>query len=86
MKTGDLLGHSWGGMMGATFAGREPSPKGLRKLILSNAPANIESRVVAYNKYLEEMDDNVKAIIKKGEETGERESPEYGVSFCYHTI
>lgn len=67
-------------MVGATFAGREPSPKGLRKLILGNAPATITGWVDAYNGYLEEMDDDVKATIKKGEETGERESPEYEVS------
>ncbi|KUJ24387.1 proline iminopeptidase [Mollisia scopiformis] len=73
----DLLGHSWGGMMGATFAGRTPSPKGLRKLILGNAPAYMSAWVDAYGRYLEAMDDDVKAAIKKGEETGERESKEY---------
>ncbi len=67
--------------MGATFAGREPSPKGLRKLILGNAPATIQGWLDAYNEYLEAMDDDIKATIKKGEETGERDGEEYEVSF-----
>lgn len=77
-------------MVGATFAGREPSPKGLRKLILGNTPATIKGWVDAYNGYLEGMDDDVKVIIKKGEESGERESPEYEEAlmkfFKKHTI
>lgn len=67
-------------MLGATFAGREPSPKGLRKLILANAPAYMKAWVDAYNQYLEGMDDDVKVAIKKGEETGDRKSKEYKVS------
>lgn len=67
-------------MLGATFAGREPSPKGLRKLIIANAPAYMKGWVDAYNRYLEGMKDDVKAAIKKGEETGDRNSKEYEVS------
>ena len=67
--------------MGATFAGREPSPKGLRKLIIGNAPATIQGWLDAYNEYLEAMNDDVKVTLKKGEETGNREGEEYEVSF-----
>lgn len=67
--------------MGATFAGREPSPKGLRKLILGNAPASMQPWVDAYWRYLEAMPEDVKAAVKKGEENGERETPEYEVRF-----
>ena len=35
----DLLGHSWGGMLGARFAATRPA--GLRRLVLVSAPASI---------------------------------------------
>ncbi len=37
----DLLGHSWGGMLGSQFAATR-TPKGLRRLILSGSPASME--------------------------------------------
>ena len=37
----DVLGQSWGGMLGAEHA--ITRPKGLRKLILSNSPASSPS-------------------------------------------
>lgn len=36
----DLLGQSWGGMLGSEHAIRQP--KGLKKLIISNSPASME--------------------------------------------
>lgn len=73
----DILGHSWGGMMGATFAGKEPSPKGLRRLILSNSPADVESWGEAYKRYLETMEEDVKEKIKNGIEREQWESLEF---------
>ncbi len=46
----DLLGQSWGGMMGATFIPRRP--KGLRKAILSNSPAITDLWLKAANEYM----------------------------------
>jgi proline-specific peptidase len=71
----DILGHSWGGMMGSTFAARRP--KGLRKLILSGAPALIDEWEKAYNEYLEEMDEDTKSAIKRGIEKEDWENEEY---------
>ncbi|TFY68097.1 hypothetical protein EVJ58_g1188 [Rhodofomes roseus] len=47
-KSYDILGHSWGGVLGAEYEVRE-QPKGLRHLVLSNAlaAAEIRSRSVA---------------------------------------
>lgn len=36
----DLLGHSWGGMLVATFAARQP--RGLRRIILASALASVD--------------------------------------------
>ena len=71
----DILGHSWGGMMGSTFAARRP--KGLRKLILSGAPALIDEWEKAYGEYLEEMDEDTKSAIKRGIEKEDWENEEY---------
>jgi len=62
----DVLGHSWGGMLGSTWAGTRP--KGLRKLIISNSPATYSGWTDAYSKYLEELDEPEKSIIKKANE------------------
>lgn len=73
----DLLGHSWGGMVGATFAGRTPSPKGCRKLILSNSPSSMAGWTDAYKSYLPRMLADVQEVLRVGEETQSRETPEY---------
>jgi len=44
----DILGHSWGGMLGARYAISQP--KGLNKLIISDSPASMELFVQAANK------------------------------------
>jgi proline-specific peptidase len=62
----DVLGHSWGGMVGSTWAGTKPD--GLRKLILSNSPAYMTGWTDAYSRYLEGLQEPEKSIIKKAEE------------------
>ncbi len=44
----DLLGHSWGGMLGARFATRHPA--GLKRLIVANSPASMHLWVEAANR------------------------------------
>jgi L-proline amide hydrolase len=73
-KRYDLLGQSWGGMMGATFISRRP--KGLRKAILSNSPASMDLWLKAANEYLKEMPEDLRKAIEKAEETGIREGEE----------
>ena len=43
----DLLGHSWGGMLGARFA--ISHPPGLKRLIIASAPASMKLWVEATN-------------------------------------
>ena len=45
-----VIGHSWGGMLAARHAARRP--KGLRRLIISNSPADIQLFVKAANEEL----------------------------------
>lgn len=71
----DLLGHSWGGMMGSTFAGKQP--KGLRKLILSNSPASMPPWINAYLAYRNKLPQEMQDVLQKHEDAGTEESEEY---------
>jgi proline-specific peptidase len=71
----DLLGHSWGGMMGSTFAGK--NPKGLRKLVLSNSPASIKTWKDAYNAYRSKFPQDLQDILQRHEDSGTEDSEEY---------
>ena len=64
----DVLGHSWGGMMGSTFAGLRP--KGMRKLVLSHAPADLAAWEKAYGEYRKAMPQEVQDTLKKHEDAG----------------
>jgi proline-specific peptidase len=71
----NILGHSWGGMVSSTWAGTRP--KGLRKLILSNAPAFMDGWTDAYFKYRDALPEDVKRMILEGDEREDWESKEY---------
>lgn len=70
----DVLGHSWGGMLAAPFAAVHPS--GLRKLVISNAPATTSDWGSNYRRYRDAMPEDVKKVLYwEGEkmESGEYE-------------
>ncbi|KAG0651859.1 L-amino acid amidase [Hyphodiscus hymeniophilus] len=71
----DLVGHSWGGMMGSTFAAK--NPKGLRKLVLSNAPATMQSWIDAYNLYRSQLPQELQDALKRCEDSGTEQGDEY---------
>ena len=71
----DLLGHSWGGMMGSTFAGK--NPKGLRKLVISNSPAIMQAWIDAYNAFRLELPRALQDTLRRHEDAGTEESDEY---------
>lgn len=75
VKGYDVLGHSWGGMMGATWAGTKP--EGLRKLILGNAPAFMRGWTDAYLRYRDGMPEDVKNALLEGEKNEDWEGKEY---------
>ncbi|KAI0787534.1 Alpha/Beta hydrolase protein [Fomes fomentarius] len=71
----DLLGHSWGGMLGARFAARQPT--GLKRLILSNAPASIKMWIEAVNKLRADLPKHVQDVLDEHEQDGTTDSAEY---------
>ena len=68
----DLLGHSWGGMLGAEYAiqqnEQDPS-RGLQRLIISNSPASMKLWVTACDEWRALLPRDVDETLQKYEKT-----------------
>jgi proline-specific peptidase len=80
----DLLGHSWGGFLAATYAGRLPH-EGLKHLILTNTGASMKLWAVGTNNLLEQFPEETREMLKKHERDGTTDSKEYqeGIQIFY---
>ncbi|KAK0237045.1 Alpha/Beta hydrolase protein [Armillaria nabsnona] len=72
----DLLGQSWGGMLAGQYAATR-SPKGLRRLIILNAPASMELYQEGIDSLLDKFPPEFVAMLKKHEQEGTTTSKEY---------
>jgi proline-specific peptidase len=70
-----LYGQSWGGMFGAVYACRRP--QGLKKLILSNAPASVPLVLKGYEPLFAALPSDVRETLEECVRRGDYESPEY---------
>lgn len=57
----DILGSSWGGMMGSHFAHLRPT--GLRRLILANAAASKSHSIANRKKFREQLPQNMQDVL-----------------------
>lgn len=71
----DLLGQSWGGMLGACHAIRQP--EGLHKLIIANSPASMKLWVQAADKLRGKLPKDIQETLLKNEKDGTTDSEEY---------
>lgn len=71
----DILGHSWGGMLAASFAIRQP--KGLRRLVLASAVARMQDWMESVNQLKTLLPRDVQETLDKHEAAGTVEDPEY---------
>ena len=82
----DVLGHSWGGMLGASHAINQP--KGLNRLIISDSPASMKLWVKACDHLRDGLPKEVQDTLKKHEADGTTDSEEYeeavGVFYARH--
>lgn len=82
----DILGHSWGAMLGAMHAIRQP--KGLRKLILSDGLAHMKQWISETRRLVAGLPQDVQDTIEKHERDGTTDSEEYeeavGVFYAKH--
>ncbi|PSR83177.1 hypothetical protein EW026_g6475 [Hermanssonia centrifuga] len=72
----DLLGHSWGGMLGAAYASKR-HPAGLKRLVLLDTPASMALWDASCAILLEGLPKDTQEILKKHQEAGTLEDPEY---------
>jgi L-proline amide hydrolase len=83
----DLLGHSWGGMLGSQYAATR-QPLGLRRLVISDSPASMPLWEVAAQSLIADMPDDVQQKLRKHEAAGTTDSDEYqeamGVFYAKH--
>lgn len=79
----DLLGHSWGGMLGALQAIRQP--RGLSRLIISNSPASMELWVQACDSLRNQLPKEINETLTKYEDLKDYNNQAYkdAVLFFY---
>jgi len=70
-----LLGQSWGGMLAAEHAVRQP--KGLRGLVIANSPASIPTWVAEANRLRAALPAEVEAVLMEHENAGTTFDPAY---------
>ncbi len=70
-----LLGQSWGGMLGAEHAIRQP--KGLRSLVISNSPASMALWVQEAKRLRAAMPESEREALDRHEADGTIDDPEY---------
>ncbi|KAN0090392.1 hydrolases or acyltransferase [Hyaloscypha variabilis] len=73
----DILGHSWGGMMGSHFAHLKPA--GLRRLILANAAASKARSIANRNRFRERLPQEMQDVLDRVEKENAWSSEEAGV-------
>ena len=71
----DLLGQSWGGMLGSCHAINQP--KGLHRLVIADSPASMKMWVIAADTLRQSLPPDVQATLLKHEADGTTDSPEY---------
>ncbi|MGY2365243.1 proline iminopeptidase-family hydrolase [Pseudomonas azotoformans] len=70
-----LLGQSWGGILGAEHAVRQPA--GLKALIIANSPASMALWSEAANELRQALPAEVQATLQRHEDAGTTDSAEY---------
>ncbi len=70
-----LLGQSWGGMLAAEHAVRQPA--GLRALVIADSPASMATWVAEANRLRAELPEDVQRTLQQHEQAGTTDSPAY---------
>ncbi|KAH7099200.1 proline-specific peptidase [Auriculariales sp. MPI-PUGE-AT-0066] len=78
-----ILGHSWGGMLGARFASDQPV--GLQKLVITSSPISISLWLEAANRLRKQLPKGQQDALDKHEAANTTSDPEYtaAVQFFY---
>ncbi|KAL9092420.1 MAG: hypothetical protein Q9159_000928 [Coniocarpon cinnabarinum] len=71
----DILGHSWGGMLGSAYAATRP--KGLRKLVIANSPASMPRWIDDTHTRIKQLPEPLQQAIENGNREEKYDGPEY---------
>lgn len=74
-KKYNIVGQSWGGMLGMQFAIQRP--KGLNAMVIADSPASMEVWVAEANKLRKDLPPEVEATLLRHEAAETTEDPEY---------
>lgn len=75
IKEYDILGQSWGGMLGAQYA--TSRPKGLRRLIIADSPSSMVTWVETAGELRKQLPKDVQETLTRCEREGKTETEEY---------
>lgn len=75
ISTFDLLGQSWGGMLGAQYATLKPP--GLRRLIIADSPASMHTWVATADELRKRLPKDVQETLTRCEKEGHTDTEEY---------
>ncbi|KAI0542182.1 proline-specific peptidase [Xylaria digitata] len=67
-----ILGQSWGGMLGSTYASRRP--QGLKKLVLASSPASMPLYMKGCKELLAKLPPDIRDILEECDRKGDHES------------
>jgi L-proline amide hydrolase len=70
-----VIGQSWGGMLGAEHAIRQPD--GLRSLVIADSPASMDLWVSEANRLRDDLPPDVQAVLLEHEAAGTTDDPAY---------
>jgi len=82
LETYDVVGHSWGAMLGMEIAVKQP--KGLRRLVLSSGPTALSLWAENNRKLLKTLPQEVQDTVAKHESDGTFDSPEYQAAIAHY--
>ncbi len=74
----DMLGQSWGGMLACEHA--VLCPPGLRRLVVANSPASLDTWVSEANRLRADLPPEVQATLLRHEADGTTDDPAYGAA------
>ena len=81
----DILGHSWGGMLGSAYACSQPA--GLRRVIITDAPADVRLWEEAARELVSRLPDNVREVLENEQKlAGSKEFEAAMATFRQHYL
>ncbi|KAF7959163.1 hypothetical protein EAE96_002678 [Botrytis aclada] len=73
----DVCGHSWGGMLAASWASDPTRSENLRRLVIVSSLASMEVWQIGLDSLRKQLPLDIQKVLDSGDESKDYESPEY---------